>query len=309
MSTSGSAGSALESGWSRSCKRALAMLTEKGTDPQYESLRNPPDAHCVECRENLLALWQLSAPYLDGNLGKRAQSNLHAAYWEMQLAAGLLQAGVRLTPRNQRTPRNEGPDIRSEDPFSWIEAVAFEAGSGKDAVPARPDRAVYSVPDDQIILRITAAVRVKRDKRETYLRRGWLRDSDPYVIAVNTGGVPNGTSELALPRIVRAVFPIGHYTIPVTDTGDLGDGHYEHRALITKASGSCVSTALFEDPAYAGASACLYSTHNAFNPASQAHRGFVLVHNPMATARLDRGTLQGIREYWREGDELHWTSP
>lgn len=284
------------------------MLTTEGKDSHHEDLRNRLDAHGVRCREHFLRLWSRTAPFLDANLVERARLALHPVYWEMQLAAGLLDAGATLTPREQRSPRNEGPDIRSATPAAWFEAVTIEAGVGEDAVPSHPDGVAYSVPDDQLVLRITNALRAKRDKHETYLTRDWLSASEPYIVAVNGGGVPNGASELPLPRIVRAVFPFGHFAVPIdARTGEFGAGFYRHRAFITKAKGGVVSTALFEDPAYSGVSAALYSSTNAFNPPVAGKSGMILVHNPLATmSRFPRGVLKNVADYWLDGDELRW---
>lgn len=286
------------------------MLVADGTDPAYEALRRPPNGHCARCRGQFLELWKLTAPFLDRELIDRARSSLHSAYWEMQVAAGLLDAGVTLVPRDQRSPRNAGPDLLSATPYVWIEAIAVQAGKGEDAVPTPPERVAYSVPDDQILLRIIQAIDAKRGKREDYIARGWVRESDPYVVAINSGNLPNGKSELPLPRIVRAVFPFGHYAVSMdVSTGSITRGFFQHRDAIVKKSGASVETTLFENPAFAGISACLYSVADAFNPPVSMAHSLVLVHNPLATVPLARESLRGLMQYWREGDELHWLEP
>jgi hypothetical protein len=290
-------------------KRA-PLLEVEGTDPAYESLRDPPNQHCVECREQFLALWQRTADFLDRDLIERARSSLHSAYWEMQVAGGLLELGAVLVPRDRRSPRNAGPDLLSATPHTWIEAIAVEAGIGGDAVPAPPEGVVYSVPDDQILLRIVHGIHAKHAKRADYVARRWLRESDPYVIAINSGNLPNGKSELPLPRIIRAVFPFGHYAVRMdARTGNIGEGFYQHRSNIQKISGASIATTLFDDPAFAGISACLYSVADAFNPPHSLAGSLVLVHNPLATAPLPRESFRGLMQYWREGDELHWREP
>lgn len=291
-------------------KGGPALLIVEGADPAYESLRKPANKYCGECRQEFLALWKLTADFLDRDLIDRARYSLHSAYWEMQVTGGLLEAGAVLVPREQRSPRNAGPDLLSAKPHVWIEAIAVEAGKGDDAVPTPPEGVAYSVPDDQILLRIVQAIDAKRAKREDYVARGWLRASDPYIVAVNSGNLPNGKSELPLPRIVRAVFPFGHYAVSMdVRTGNITKGSYLHRPTIQKTSGAPVGTTLFEDPAFAGISACLYSVADAFNPPYSLARSLVLVHNPLATAPLPRDSFRGLMQYWREGDELQWREP
>ncbi len=282
------------------------MLDKEGTDPAYEALRKPPNEYCADRRDAFLQLWQRTAPYLDRHLADRARRDLHAVYWEMHVAAALIDAGAVLVPRERRTPRKEGPDLLSENPRTWIEAVIATAGRGDDAVPTAPLGQASSVPDDQMVLRLTQAITYKRDRREEHVRRGWVAASDAYLIAVNAGALPSGMLELTLPRIVRAVFPFGHMAISMnTKTGEISDSFYQHRSSITKTVGTPISTTLFEDPSYAGISGCLYSTADAFNPG----RSLSFVSNPLSTAPLDRGCLRGVTEYWREGDELHVNEP
>ena len=154
-------------------------------DREYEALRQPPDAHCAACRDAFLALWRRVAPFHDNSLEDRARRDLHAVYWEVHVAAALLDAGATLVPREKRTPRNQGPDILSERPRAWVEAVVATAGSGSDAVPVAPLGEVSPIPDDQMVLRLTQAIAYKRDRHNEYLRRGWAATSDADVIAVN----------------------------------------------------------------------------------------------------------------------------
>lgn len=286
------------------------MLDKEGSDPAYEALRNPPNEYCVERRDAFLDLWRRTAAFLDADIAARASRDVHAVFWEMHVAAGLIDAGATLVPRDKRTPRKEGPDILCTDPRMWVEAVIATAGRGEDAVPEAPLGKVSSVPDDRMILRITQAIAYKRDRREEHVRRNWVAASDPYVVAVNAGALPSGRLELPLPRIVRAVFPFGHLTVSMnTQTAETSDSFYQHRPAIAKSAGTPIATTLFEDPSYAGISAALYSVVDAFNPARSLNGSLVLVHNPIAAAPLDRGCLPGVSEYWREGDDLRCREP
>jgi hypothetical protein len=134
------------------------MLDKEGTDPAHESLRQPANGYDSARREEFLQLWRRSAPFLDGDLADRARRDLHAVYWEMHVAAALMDAGAVLVPRDERTPRNKGPDVLSASPRTWVEAVIATVGRGDDRVPEAPLREASSVPDDQIVLRLTQAI-------------------------------------------------------------------------------------------------------------------------------------------------------
>jgi hypothetical protein len=281
------------------------MFEVEGTDLGYQALRRPRDTYLASCRAAFEGLIADVAPYLDDDLELRLPADLPSVYWEAHVAAGLRQAGALLVPRVERTPRIAGPDLLLRTPRAWVEAATVSAGEGPDAVPEDEIGVARSVPDDQIILRLTQAITQKRARYTHYLQRGWVAATDPFLVAVNSGTVPSGKAELPLPRIVRAVFPFGHMTLRVDTTSlEVTDSFYQHRPLISKTSGATVSTAMFEDPEFAGVSACIYSTSDAFNSPRSLSRSLVLVHNPLATAPFPRGALVNVREYWREGDKL-----
>ena len=281
------------------------MFASAGTDPDYEALREPQDSYRAERRADVIALWSQTATFLDSDLTDHARVSFHAAYWEMLVAGGLREAGAELVPRERRDPRNSGPDLLSARPHAWIEAIAVKAGTGDDAVPTPELGVVHSVPDDQILLRITQALCAKNADRSKYIARGWVQESDPYVIAVNSGNIPSGKTEREPLRIVRAVFPFGHPSVLIdAESGHVTDGPHAYRNAIAKKAGALVKTTIFEDPAFAGISACLYSVADAFNPPRSLAGSLVIVHNPLATAPLQRESLRGLVQYWRDGDLL-----
>ena len=281
------------------------MLEIKGTDPSYEALRVPSNSYARECREAFLRLWSIAHPYLDDDLTQRAASSMQAAFWEIHVAAALLEAGASVVPRDQRTPKRMGPDLFCASPRVWVEATAVTPGTGADAVPEGELGVARSVPDDQILLRIVQAIEEKKRRWKAYLERGWVGEADPYIVAVNSGVLPSGKAELQLPRIVRAVFAVGHRTVSLDRrSGRATDEYYQFRPEIVKKSGASVSVALFEDDTSREVSACLYSITDAFNPPRSLIGSMVLVHNPHANAPLERGKFPGVQEYWADGEFL-----
>jgi hypothetical protein len=283
------------------------MLFElEGTDHIYAVMRRPRTEYENECRSAFERLFTLAIPFLDDELELRLRRDFHSVYWEVLVAASLLESGAKLVPRTRRTPRKSGPDLLSEAPLVWIEVATVTPGIGPDAVPQPATAEAYSVPDDQILLRLIQAIVEKRGKHKKYLDRGWLRPTDPYLVAINPGTLPSGKSELPLPRIVRAVFPFGHFTVSMDNTTSrITESYYQYRPAITKALGATVSTSLFDDPAFAAISGCLYSVADVFNPPRTLSGSMILVHNPLALARLPQGAFSGMIEYWRDGDVLH----
>jgi hypothetical protein len=68
-----------------------------------------------------------------------------------------------------------------------------------------------------------------------------------------------------------------------------------------------VSTSGFLSTENAVVSAVVYASADIFNHPSRAGLDFVLVHNPNCTDRLPRGFIKRGLEYWKEGEQLHWS--
>src|SRR5947209_5286907 len=92
-------------------------------------------------------------------------------------------------PSRRARPVSALGDLRilSTKPPVWIEAVAVTKGKGPDAIPPTAFGAVYDVPQDQMLLRLTQALENKAGKYKRYLAEGVVAAEDPFVIAVNRG--------------------------------------------------------------------------------------------------------------------------
>jgi len=99
-------------------------------------------------------------------------------------------------------------------------------------------------PEEQIVLRYTAALDAKHQKYIQYTNKehgSVIEKSDSYIIAVN-GSKAGDYSSDEIPYIVQAVFPFGlpHAEINWDAPGDPTTG-YNHRAEIEKKIGlQCV---------------------------------------------------------------------
>ncbi len=113
-----------------------------------------------------------------------------------------------------------------------------------------------------------------------------------------------------MPRILKAVFPVGAYEFLLDrKSGDIVGTRHQFRPVVKKLSGSEVSTDIFLDAQYRGISAVLYSCANACSRPPMGE-GSILVHNPTASQPLALGTIPCAREYEAkpQGDdyELSW---
>jgi hypothetical protein len=191
-----------------------------------------------------------------------------------------------------------GPDILIEHKGRrlWIEATVATDGD-----PTRPDSAVEDpsgrVPDEKVILRLTNAINTKHAKYLDYLKNGTIRKDDAYVVAINGYSLSYRWAEPEIPRILKAVFPIGAYEVLIDrETREVTGTRHQFRGAVKKASGSEVSTQLFLEDCYRCISAVLYSRANAYcGPPMCAD--FVVVHNPHASAPLPLEAIPSGREY------------
>ncbi len=161
------------------------------------------------------------------------------------------------------------------------------------------------MPDEAFKLRLTATIREKLLKYEQYLNKGFVSDSEPFVIAVNGGAVPHVYQESFPPRIVSVLFPFGPEAIRFDlRTNTFGDSYFTYQGEVRKKNGTLIPTAFFEQEASRGISAVVYSTAEAFNCRGGSGCDLTLVHNPLATSPLPRGYLRVGHEWWRDGGNL-----
>jgi hypothetical protein len=258
-------------------------------------------------REFLEELWADYAPYADNNFPSELHKNLHPRFWEMYLTVSLLKQRKQVLSRSGRMGEG-GPDtcVLDAGRHVWLEAIAPDRGCGDDAVPEMQcDGKCRDVPDEEIILRYRSGIHDKFRKLKSYLRTGTVRPHEPFVIALSGGGVPNVHQEQFLPRIIHALFPLGHYTVTVNpQTFDVVGEGFARREVLRKVNGAPVQTDVSLDSDYAPISGVLFSYADVCNAPVVIGADFVFCHNPLASTLLPRGWLRIGREYWFEGGEL-----
>lgn len=276
----------------------LFFSKDNVTDPFYMCIRDNPDRKdaCNFVEE----LWQEYAPYAEPEFLKDAKRVFLAKTWEMYLACVFLKNGFQLV----RKTKKEGPDIclLTQSKPIWIEAIAPGSGTGADAVPGYNYGVGSETPKKKVLLRFTSAIIEKHKKYQSYIKNKIISKDDPYIIAVNGGGV----SHAIVVNIVSCLFSYGDPVV-ILDNKTLKqvDFCYEYRDTIKKNNDAPVSTNIFEDETYNGISAVLYSVFNVVIHPENIGTEIKFVHNPMAKKnKLPLGIFQFGREWWMENDEL-----
>ena len=266
----------------------------------------PDDPTSIRARQHFDELWSAAAPFISTDQRSSARAQFHQVFWEVYLAAALLELGKHLVPR-ERGPSIAGPDFVQRNPDVYYEAIAVQSGTGTDAVVEAAPLVAREVPDEQISLRLMSGLSEKVKKYTRYTDSNVVRPEVPFVIAINAGAVPSGQRESTLPRIVRTVFPFGYEVLhfdPTTQRCVARSFTSTSRPALVKQSGATIPTSFFDDKDSAGISAILYSCVDPFNWPSRPGRDFVIVHNPNSRNPLQRGLLANTWEFWIDRDDL-----
>ncbi len=178
---------------------------------EYCWVREGRNDWCRDARDFIESIWPSCSEFVDSDLQKDARNDFHQRWWELYLAHVLLASGVALVPRKNRNPAKQGPDLLAivgERRF-WVEAVTVFSGTGPDAVTEGEEGVAHDVPDDPIKLRLQSALSSKLQKHHRYRSRGWIKEKEGYIVALNAARVPCAMLEISVPRIVASVFPVG----------------------------------------------------------------------------------------------------
>lgn len=278
--------------------KLFAPPTSK-SDPDYVTIATSDWTPAIDARRTIEDLWPRVEPFLDRDFAAKLSRSFHSHFWELYLSAALIKRRFTLVPRSHRTGSDLGPDFILEDGTS-IEAVTITPGTGADEVLEGEMGKARSVPDDGIRLRLLNAISKKSEVFTRYAQKGVHDATRPFVIALNGANVPSSRLEQPIPRIVRALYPIGPFQAHFdTRTMEIVDTSYATQTTISKASGSTVQTDGFVlADGLKGVSAVLYSCVDAVNMPNRIGQDFVVVHNMNASVPIERRVLPACTEYF-----------
>lgn len=276
----------------------------------YERLRDADDSSNVDQRMYLDGLWARVRRHLDSHFRSAFAHQIHQRFWELRLAAALLDLGYTL-----ETGGEGRPDFLIRLPGGerlWIEAVAPSRGSAANLdrpLDLVPNAGFRPAPVGQILMRYTQALQEKRDRFQSYREAGIVAEEDRCVIAVNSGGLWPYVESVGLPRILSAVFPIGEEQVTIDSaTGSILNIEHPLRGEVIRANGAPISLTAFLNPSYAFVSGLIGDSARVTGWRQQGNARFVSAANPTATTPLPHECFRLGTEYRyvQETDGFHF---
>lgn len=276
--------------------------TGEAPDPAYTLNRDNPNRAWL--KDTVNSLWAQFQPICgDSNFQSQAKVDFHSAVWTIQVAGLLISRGLKLAKTT-----GHGPDlcIDLDGRRCWIEAINLNSGVGRDAVRRPPPDQTGHLPEDQIVLRITAGIREKYLKYETWILENIIPADEPYVIAINAGMLGDADLAIGPSFLEKAVFALGRaaWIINIPSGENRGVIH-PHRPEIQKSNQSSVNCDGFLTNAYSGVSGIIYTPHHIANNSNRDGTDWIFVHNPMAAHPIERATFRFGVEKWVSEKAVH----
>ncbi len=249
--------------------------------------------------------YKIYEPYKDKNFLKEITTRFHQRTWEMYLGVLCLTNGKAL--KEDRGDDQADLQIVAKPNLINIECTAVTHGdaTNPDAVPRMHiatsiNHLVFSdVPEEKILLRITQALNDKHKQYQERIADKRVSENEPYIVAINTGEI--GYPE-HLPRILKAVFGIGDFTLRMRQNGKpvaSPTSFWGRRAAIAKTNKKDIDMTFFENDENKGISAVIYSSSTVLNHLVRPEdTDIMLVHNPLAANPIPLGEFSFLTQHY-----------
>ena len=235
-------------------------------------------------REKFDKMWKLFKPLADKNFLPDIRKHFHQRTWEMYLGNVFIKNGLNVSSVS------EGPDFiinKEKGNEIFIEAVACEMGTGKDAVPEmfvaeKPEEMrAQNIPHDEMLLRLANSLDSKYRKYKAFIED----EKKPYIIAINRAGLQYTDMDTYL--IFKVLFGLGYYSLNIPLGGGTSTNFWTRREYIQKKNGEKVSMTFFEKEEHNIVSAVIYSYEDVLNHPKVIGSDCIIVHNPRAKFPVD----------------------
>ncbi|MDV6340681.1 hypothetical protein R2103_02725 [Nitrosomonas sp. Is24] len=280
---------------------------------EHINRRFPGDGLCKKYREELARVCDvfIKSGFADSKFLSELTSGSNTKFWSC-ISEALIFEQIKHKELIVCPPPGIGPDflLHSENRNIWIEVICPEPTKvPKSWLNIQPNLA-SKLPHNEILQHWTSAIKEKKEKllgaadrkKEGWLSKGIVSNSDVYVIAVNGCQMRHGPflslhGISGFPYAIEAVFAIGprQLTIDKEKLLIISSGHQE-RFTIENLNGASVPTDSFLDQSNTMISAIWAVDFNA-SKISGNQESSALIHNPYAKNPLPRSFLPCDEEY------------
>jgi hypothetical protein len=280
----------------------LFSNSDAGADPWYLASARPAHKGSQRARQNCDDLWRDFEPFASGHFLAEFPYRYHQRWFEMYLTVALLRAGIQL-----ECPETGAPDIRAviDGRIVWIEATAPTGGAESNpdrVVETRPtdpsqESVAYRVPTENVILRVSGALRDKSIKIREYRDESIIGPDDCALIAINICGIPHGFYD-PVKYALGATYGVGNQYVTIDPTThQTVDSGWQYRAAIPRSSGSPVDVSPFLRPGLEHVGGAIVGSLNSANCDHPIGRDFIQLPNQFATRPYPQGRIKMGREW------------
>ena len=263
-------------------------------------------------RKYYLDLWAdhqaagLAGAHFVSELSGPSDEKFWQRVWEMALGRHLRACGHAIRTR----PEGE-PDYFFEAGGQgvWVEAISPSPGPDLprhwttfDPLDLGPS--CGPVPNTEMLLRWTAAFKEKARKCAEYRRKGIVKPTDAFVIAIDGSQLsrfPDVHGISRLPFVVESVFAIGPLAISIDpETRKLGSAFQTVQASVENRNKAAVPKERFFRDEFSGVSAVLgcYAAAGCHAPGGDGMLPVQVAYNPLALRPIAPGQLGTGAEEW-----------
>jgi hypothetical protein len=278
------------------------LFSSRGVDPWYLASARPEHEGAQRARQNCDDLWRDFEPFASSHFLAEFPVRYHQRWFEMYLAVALLRAGIEF-----ECPETAAPDIRAviDGRVVWIEATAPTGGDASNpdrvvqprATDASQEPVAYKVPTENVILRVSGALRDKSLRIREYRDGSIIGADDCALIAINICGIPHGFYD-PVKYALGATYGVGNQYVSIDPkTHQTVDSGWQYRAHIPRASGSPVDVSPFLRPGLEHVGGAIVGSLNSANCDPPIGRDFIQLPNQFAAQRYPQGKIKMGREW------------
>jgi len=223
--------------------------------------------------------------------------------WEMALGRHLRACGHQITTRSDGYPDYYFDAGRQR---VWVEAVSPSPGPDlprhwTHSDPHQPS--CGATPNKEMLLRWTAAFKEKAQKCAEYRRKGIVKPTEAFVIAIDgtqLSKFPDTCGISGFPFVVEIVFAIGPRAISIDRETGIGSSFQTVETSVENRNKAPVPKGQFFSAEFSGISAVLgcYAASGRNSPGNTGILPVQVAYNPRASCSLVPGQFGAGAEEW-----------